>query len=60
VGMHQQNEGFDCRCKLSITHLRNRLKPDIVEAIECLHWWLGTGKVDDVLRRLSIDDEVDG
>jgi len=46
--------------QIVIIHLRNWLKPDIVEAVECLHWWLGMGKVDNVLSRLAMDDEVDG
>ena len=59
AGMYHETEGFDCRCKLSITDLRNRLKPDIIEAVECLHWWLGTGIVEDELNRLVMDEEMD-
>ena len=60
VGMYQKTEGFDYRCKLSITDLRNRLKPDIVEAVKCLHWWLGGGLINDVLSQIVMDEEMDG
>ena len=43
------------QCQLSITDLRNRLKPDIVEAVECLHWWLGGGLINDVLSQIVKD-----
>ena len=60
MGMYQKTEGFDYRCKLSITDLRNRLKPDIVEAVKCLHWWLGGGLINDVLSQIVMDEEMDG
>ena len=37
---------IDYKCKLSITDLRNALKADIIEAIECLHSWLKSGLVE--------------
>ena len=50
------------RCKLSITDARNRLKVDIVEveAVECLHWWLGGGIVGDILQGISMEELMDG
>lgn len=58
--MYQKTEGFNDRCKLSITDLRNRLKPDTVEAVECLHWWLRGGLINDVLSQIVMDEEMDG
>ena len=50
------------RCKLSITNARNRLKVDIVEveAVECLHCWLGGGIVGDILQGISMEELMDG
>jgi hypothetical protein len=31
------------------------LKADIVEAIECLHWWIKQGLVKNVLTSLEVD-----
>ena len=39
---------------------RNRLKADIVEAVECLHWWLGRGTVEDILQCISMEESRDG
>ena len=50
---------FDDRCKLSLTDGWNRLKVDIVEAVECLHWWLGEGIVDDILQCISMEESMD-
>jgi len=47
-------------CKLSITDARNRLKADIVEAVECLHWWLGGGIVGNILQGISMEELMDG
>ena len=41
-----------CRCKLTTTDLRNALKADIIEAVECLHAWIKLGIVKD-LRRVA-------
>ena len=48
------------RCKLSIIDGRNRLKVDIVEAVECLHWWLGEGIVRDILQSITMEELMDG
>ena len=48
------------RCKLSITDGRNRLKVDIVEVVECLHWWLGGGIVRDILQSITMEELMDG
>jgi transcription elongation factor GreA-like protein len=39
-----------CRCKLTTTDLRNALKVDIIEAVECLHTWIKLGIVKDLKR----------
>jgi hAT family C-terminal dimerisation region len=46
---------INCRCGLTITDLRSRLLPDVVEAIECLQWWMKGGFLDD--GRISLEDE---
>ena len=38
---------INCRCGLTITDLRSRLLPDVVEAVECLRWWMKRGFLDD-------------
>ena len=38
---------------------RIALKLDIVEAAECLHWWLGEGIVDDILQCISMEESMD-
>ena len=45
--------GIDIRCKLTITNLRNRLSTESVEAVECLHSWLGGGLLSNVMELLS-------
>ena len=39
------------RCKLTITDLRNRLKVDIIEAVECLHAWSKGGLIGELRRK---------
>src|SRR5271169_239493 len=46
---------INCRCGLTITDLRSRLLPDVVEAVECLRWWMKGGFLDD--GRISLEDE---
>jgi hypothetical protein len=36
-------------CKLTLTDCRNRLRTEIVEAVECLRDWLGAGFVDGII-----------
>jgi hAT family C-terminal dimerisation region len=43
------------RCGLTITDIRSRSLPDVVEAIECLQWWMKGGFLDD--GRISLEDE---
>ena len=43
---------IDVRCKLTITNLRNRLSTESVEAVECLHSWLGAGLLKNILQLL--------
>jgi|GraSoiStandDraft_16_1057320.scaffolds.fasta_scaffold901338_2 hypothetical protein len=38
-------------CKLTLTDGRNRLKTDIVEAVECLRDWLREGTIQNIVRR---------
>ena len=45
AGLPWEWSSIDCKCKLSITDLRNALKIDIIEAVECLHSWLKSGLV---------------
>ena len=35
------------RCGLTITDIRSRSLPDVVEAIECLRWWTKGGFLED-------------
>src|SRR5436190_6548294 len=44
-----------CRAKQTITDRRNRLGTDSVECIECLHHWLGSEIVADVLTAMNSD-----
>src|SRR5271169_1971692 len=46
---------INCRCGLTITDLRSRLLRDVVEAVECLQWWMKGGFLDD--GRISLEDE---
>jgi len=42
---------------LTITDLRNRLTTNVVEAIECLHWWIKAGLVPGVLESVLKENE---
>jgi len=55
--MKNWNLNIDCRCKLAITDLRNRLDAETVEAIECLRWWIKGGLVKGVLEMLIAEEE---
>ena len=46
---------FSCSKKETITDRRNRLGTDSVEFIECLHHWLSSGTVPDVLTAMNND-----
>ena len=42
---------------MSVTDLRNRLTTTVVEAIECLHWWIKAELVPGVLESLLKENE---
>lgn len=44
---------LSCRSRLSITFLRNRLRVDTVEAVECLHRWRQSGLITIMQKQLS-------
>lgn len=41
---------------MTITDLRNRLTTNVVEAIECLHWWIKAGLVSGVLESILLKE----
>jgi len=41
---------------LTIMDLRNRLTTNVVEAIECLHWWIKAGLVSGVLESILLKE----
>jgi hypothetical protein len=50
---------FDTSYKLSLTDGQNHLRVDIVEVVECLHWWLGEGIVENILLGISMEELMD-
>ena len=53
MGMSLKYRALTCRCKLTTTDLRNALKADIMEAIECLHSWMKAGVIKSLKRRIE-------
>ena len=45
---------------MTITDLRNRLTTNVVEAIECLHWWIKAGLVPGVLELVLKENKEEG
>ena len=41
--------------KLTLSDRRNRLSTESVESIECLHNWLLSGLIDDVIDRVDVE-----
>jgi hypothetical protein len=46
---------LNCRCGWTIADLQSRLLTDVVEAAECMRWWIKGGFLDD--GRISLEDE---
>ncbi len=57
AGISLKYRVLTCRCKLTTTDLRNALKADIMEAIECLHSWMKSGVIKGLKR--SVEDLTD-
>ena len=48
----------DDRCKLTLTEIRNRMKTDAVDPVECLRGWLGVGFVESISQSTSSEMRV--
>jgi len=47
-----------CSAKLTLRDRRNRLSTESVESVECLHHWLISGLIDDVINEMDAEKSM--